>query len=158
MQAEVDFAASGHSSCHRMTLADAAPDTLIFTHEAVRYHRKSYPRPQEIVLGAGHRESRLKESADNGDRTCKVIYGMFTGCRTYQFHDTSETAKIRKAGYIEDAGYLRSDGGNLAAFLLAMRQTSPNTTTASFKQFRRCFRSSTTSFWSPALATKATFC
>ena len=73
-------------------------------------------------MGAGHRESLLKERAAGGDRTCKTLYEMLARCRTYQFHDTSDTAKIRKVGYIEDAACLRADAGNLAAFLLAMKQ------------------------------------
>ncbi len=125
MQAEIEFATTGHSTCYMMTLADAAPDTLIFTNEAVRFHREEFRAPQEVVLGAGHRESRLKECADGGDLTCKVIYGMLASCRTYQFHDTSPTANIRKAGYIEDADYLRADSGNLAAYLLAVKQSAP---------------------------------
>lgn len=40
----------------------------------------------------------------------------------FQFHDTSKEAKIRNSGYINDADFLRSDGGNLAAFLYAMKQ------------------------------------
>jgi predicted ATPase len=121
MQAEIEFAAAGHRTRYFMTLADAAPDTLIFTSEAVEFHRDGYPSPHNPVLGSGHRESRLKDCADV---TCKVVYEMLARCQTYQFHDTSETAKIRKAGYIEDAGYLRADSGNLAAYLLAMKQAN----------------------------------
>jgi predicted ATPase len=127
MQAEIEFTTTSRTSrrtCYMMTLADAAPDTLIFTNEAVEFQREEFTRPQEVVLGAGHRESRLKERADHGDHTCKVIYGMLARCRTYQFHDTSQTANIRKAGYIEDADYLRADSGNLAAYLLTVKQAN----------------------------------
>ena len=50
------------------------------------------------------------------------MLNLLQDCRTYQFHDTSENARIRKGGYIEDTRYLRSDAGNLAAFLLGLRQ------------------------------------
>ena len=50
---------------------------------------------------------------------------MLSNCRVFQFHDTSSTAKIRVQGYIDDAKYLRSDGGNLAAFLRALRRLLP---------------------------------
>lgn len=120
MQAEIEFERFEAHSTYLFTLADAAPDTLICTNEAVIYSRKGYPQPQNIVLGSGHRESRLKESLD---KTCRVICGMLSGCRVYQFHDTSQTAKVRKSGYIEDAAYLRSEAGNLAAYLRAMRES-----------------------------------
>jgi len=139
MQAEIEFATASHRTRYMMTLADAAPDTLIFTNEAVEFHREGCLEPQEVVLGAGHQESRLKERADQGDRTCKVIYGMLARCRTYQFHDTSPTANIRKAGYIEDADYLRADGGNLAAYLLAVKRAQRECYDRIVRRIRQAF-------------------
>ncbi len=123
MQAEVKFKGNDSSTCYIIRLADAAPDTLIFTDEHVVFQRENYPHPQEILLGAGHKESRLKEKNREGDQTCKVLFGMLSRCRSYQFHDTSLTANIRKSGYIEDAAYLRSDAGNLAAYLHVLQKT-----------------------------------
>jgi len=48
---------------------------------------------------------------------------LLRGCRTYQFNDTSENARIRKGGCVEDTKYLRSNAGNLALFLLGLKQT-----------------------------------
>lgn len=124
MEIEVEFATTGRRNHYSATLADAAPDTLIFTHEAVRFHRDGFPSPQDVDLGAGHRETNLKAWAEGGDRTCAVLHGVLRRCATYQFHDTSPTANIRKGWYIEDAGYLRADGGNLAAYLLALREAA----------------------------------
>lgn len=47
----------------------------------------------------------------------KAIRRLLSGIRVFQFHDTSDTAKIKNRGYKDDARYLRSDAGNLAAFL-----------------------------------------
>ena len=44
----------------------------------------------------------------------------------YQFHDTSDTARIRANGYVDDSRYLRSDAGNLAAFLKMMKTNPKN--------------------------------
>lgn len=41
--------------------------------------------------------------------------------RCYQFHDTSETARIKSRCYVDDASALHSDGGNLAAFLRMLK-------------------------------------
>jgi predicted ATPase len=119
---------SGHraSTTYRMRLGDAAPDTLIFLSERALYHQAAYPTPQEVVLGAGHLESRLPERAREGDRTCRVLLGLLSRCRSYQFHDTSPHANIRKSRYIEDASYLRDDAGNLAPYLYALRETRPD--------------------------------
>ena len=98
-------------------LSRDATDRLFFNDETVIYHTKGHDGPYRRELGGGVRESQLKTLADSGDRTCEVLFSLLSQCRVFQFHDTSATAKIRGRGYIDDGGYLRSDGGNLAAFL-----------------------------------------
>ncbi len=120
--------ATGHrtTTTYRMRLGDAAPDTLIFLSESALYHQATYSSPRKVILGAGHRESRLREKASEGDSTCRVLLGLLFGCRGYQFHDTSPQANVRKSWYIEDASYLRDDAGNLAAYLYALRENRPD--------------------------------
>lgn len=112
---------------YRLTLSHAAGDLLIFMDENIEYRRitDEIPKPDgtRYVLGVGHQESQLKVVRDRGQRTASVIYRLLQGCRVYQFHNTASTAKIRGQGYINDNRYLRSDGGNLAAFLFAMEET-----------------------------------
>lgn len=40
----------------------------------------------------------------------------------YQFHDTSESSRVRSRIYVDDAKSLHRDGGNLAAFLKMLRE------------------------------------
>lgn len=123
MLAEVKFEGDGTSTCYTIRLSDAAPDTLIFTDERAIFRRDDGLTLREIPLGAGHKESQLKESKE---KTCQVLFYMLSRCRAYQFHDTSPTANIRKKGYIEEASYLRDDAGNLAAFLRVLQKTHPD--------------------------------
>lgn len=95
---------------------------LFLQDEAIVFHAKDKPAPQTVKLGGGVRESQLKACADTGDRTCQVVHFLLAGCRVFHFHDTSPTAKIRMEGYRDDAGFLRSDAGNLAAFLRGLRK------------------------------------
>ena len=44
----------------------------------------------------------------------------------YHFHDTSETAAVRRQKSINDNQYLRPDAENLAAFLYRIQQTNPS--------------------------------
>ena len=111
---------------YRMRLGDAAPDTLIFLDERASYQRPGFPQPQDIMLGSGHRESRLKAEADKGNTTCRVLLQLLSRCRAYHFHDTSPQADIRRNHYIEDARYLRHNAGNLGAYLYALEQTRPD--------------------------------
>lgn len=133
MRAEAEFVGTDRSSGHRTTttyrmrLGDAAPDTLIFLSERAIYHKATYPVPREVILQGGDREeSRLREKASEGDSTCRVLQALLSGCRSYQFHDTSPQANVRRSRYIEDASYLRDDAGNLAPYLYALRKTRPD--------------------------------
>lgn len=117
-----------NTDTYEFTLAHASGDTLIFTQENVtwRQYQQQTSKPFEINLGAGHNESKLPEYAklsqeDNKSKSCKILLSLLRSCRVYQFHDTSNLAKIRNFGYIGDHEYLRSDAGNLAAFLHVMR-------------------------------------
>lgn len=124
MEAELVFEGGNSSNTYGITLAPAQPDTLLFAAEEVKWRRAGDAAPHRRLLGAGHRESLLEEAARQAE-PCDVLLRLLRGCRVYQFHDTSDSAKIRKSGYIEDAGHLRGDGGNLAAFLYGLQQTQP---------------------------------
>lgn len=121
-----DVGTEERRNSYRMRLGDAAPDTLIFLDERVSYRRSGFPQPQEVVLGSGHGESRLKERDEAGNETCRVIRRLLWSCRDYHFHDTSPKANIRNSCYIDDAQYLRDDAGNLAAYLYAMKEKRPD--------------------------------
>jgi predicted ATPase len=117
-----------NTGTYDFTLAHASGDTLIFTRENVTWQQRQHHRPFEINLGAGYSESKLPEmakSSQEGKKTksCKIIRNLLQSCRVYQFHDTSNVARIRNYGYIGDNEYLRSDAGNLAAFLHGMQKT-----------------------------------
>lgn len=121
-----DIATEQKRSTYRVRLGDAAPDTLIFLDERVIYRHSGFPQPQEIMLGSGHGESRLKEKVDAGNEMCRVILHLLWGCRSFHFHDTSSQAGIRKSHYIGDAHYLRHNAGNLAAYLYAIQEGHPD--------------------------------
>ncbi len=119
MDVELEFTSGDRTSRYSCTLSSAQPDTLIFTKEEVEYYHSDYSQPQKILIGSGHKESELK-SAAHQNQTVDVVLRLLYGCCFFQFHNTSENAKIRKAGYVEDTKYIRSDAGNLAAFLMML--------------------------------------
>ena len=102
-------------------LSHGLPDRLFLSGEKVTYHKVKppTPHPQEYFLEAGGAESKL---GNDNRKTSNVLHRLLSGISTYQFHDTSDTAKIKDRGYIEDARYLRSDAGNLAAFLKMLKE------------------------------------
>ena len=123
LQATLYFECKQRKNAYHMRLVHAAPDTLMFADESIYYLGKGYVKPKIEQLGAGHKETALPEFAAKGDVTARTVRYILNQCRVFQFHDTSENARIRKAGYIEDNRNLRLDGGNLAAFLYMLKET-----------------------------------
>lgn len=99
---------------YTVKLSHGLPDRLFISGEQVQYSREGYSNPQDYFLGPGVSESQLK---DDSRTTSKVLHHTLERIRTYQFHDTSDSAHIKRRTYINDARYLRSDAGNLAAYL-----------------------------------------
>jgi predicted ATPase len=110
---------------YQMSLSYAAPDTLIFAEEKFRYTRDGAPERIWTELGAGHREANLSLRAREGDQTARTILNLLKRCVVYQFHNTSETARIKQRWDVTDSLFLRDDGANLAAFLFRLREEQP---------------------------------
>lgn len=71
----------------------------------------------------GHRESLLKNWAKKAadPKLPRTIYGSISDWIVYHCHDTSDLAPMRRPGSVRDNEYLRSDAGNLGAYLLMLR-------------------------------------
>ncbi len=67
-------------------------------------------------------ESALAEQCPIG-RNAEAVKKITEKCRTFQFHDTSETARVKQHGYIYDNQYLKTDAENLAAYLYMLRES-----------------------------------
>ncbi|MGH9760284.1 MAG: AAA family ATPase [Blastocatellia bacterium] len=83
---------------------------------------KDGPRHFKVTIG-GLLESELRTSEDEQSR---AAYDSISSWVVYHFHDTSPTAGMRRVGgSVRDFRELRSDAGNLAAFLYRLKQTVP---------------------------------
>jgi predicted ATPase len=102
--------------------AAAAGGTLIFTEERVEFERTGSPKPIIVDLGAGHPESNLIRSAEDGDQTSVVALRLLRSCRLFHFHDTSENCRARQPCPVEANRFLYPDAGNLAAMLYLFRE------------------------------------
>ena len=113
---------------YQFRLSHAASDTLIFAEEKLR------TAPKEIGLddggwlhfGPGHREPELLPSLQPkpGDRLFQ-LWSFLLDCVVHQFHNTSETARIRQRWSVADNHGLKEDGANLAPLLLRIREQHP---------------------------------
>jgi predicted ATPase len=121
MEAQLEFEVDKGVDTYAMRLFHAAGDTLVFAEERLSYLETGYAEPKLIPLGSGHEETRIGQEADKGEPTAKFFRYLLNHCRVYHFHDTSPTARIRQYGYVGDNRWLMPDAGNLAAFLLRLR-------------------------------------
>ncbi len=106
-------------------LFHAAGDTLIFAEEWFRFRRPGQDRPAP-GLGAGHREPQLIAKAGEGNQTAIIILNMLRRIVVHQFHNTSQTARIRSKWDISDNRWLKEDGANLAPFLYRLQNETPD--------------------------------
>jgi predicted ATPase len=88
------------SNCYGFDLEPTVDNKFIFTKEFSEAH----------ILGNSHTESLVSSLAD---------------CAVYHFHDTSDTANVKRLQAINDNIKLRQDASNLAPFLYKLKKTSP---------------------------------
>lgn len=126
LQTELQFETDAGRNDYSFRLFHAAGDTLIFVEEKYRFSRKSFGNLAEWnSLDGGHKEAKLIDIANSNNPTAKTIFRLIQNCAVYQFHNTSDTARIRQRWNIDDNRYLREDGANLAPFLLRLRENEP---------------------------------
>ncbi len=96
---------------------------LIFADEEIM-PLANVPHGVWIPLGSGHAETKIKDRM-RGNSDAQFLHRAVSSWIVYHFHDTSDTAGVRRESQINDNEYLRPDARNLAAFLYRMIQTSP---------------------------------
>lgn len=125
----IDFSENSWNDTYKVDLAFGMPDSIFVSGEQVIAHKTDHDKPFEKFLPSkGRPESALREVISGSSSvatTCRVIKNLLSKCRVFQFHDTSESARLRNSCYIEDADFLKSDAGNLPAFLYAMQTNEP---------------------------------
>ncbi len=120
IRADIRIQTEAGSNDYRFELGHlSAGDTVMVMNEAYRFsdsHRDG-EAPWTALPGSG-REAALPT---RDSKTARTICHLLRQCATYQFHDTSVNAAIRNRWDITESARLRSDGGNLAAVLLDLR-------------------------------------
>ncbi len=125
MQASLTIKTSGGLNDYHIRLSHAAQDTLIFNEEKYRFSdskRQSIAKWTE--LGAGHKECELRHEA-RINKTAQTILHLLQQFKVYQFHNTSETARVRQTWDLTNNKFLLEDAANLAPFLLRLQKAEP---------------------------------
>ena len=108
------FSSGMEEDTYGVTLSYGLPDRLFVSDEKVSYRRKGQEQTQKYSLRNGGGETALPEDEAPASR---AIASFLSNIRAYQFHDTSETSRIRSRARLDGPRRLLSDGGNLPAFL-----------------------------------------
>lgn len=89
-------------------------------------------------LGAGQSESNLKKSVERGasKKIATFCYQAISGWKVFHFHDTSDTAGVKRQCAVHDNAFLRMDASNLAAFLFRLQSEAPDV----YSQIRKTVR------------------
>ena len=120
---QLDFS-QDRGDAYAVALEYAAGDTLVFQDEVVHYLKPDGTRAS-LIVDASHRESKLYDIAwsEEGHRDLQAVSERLSDISFYHFHDTSITAALRQNARAADDRRLRSDGSNLAAFLLRLKRS-----------------------------------
>lgn len=106
---------------YQFTLSPTVDGGFVFTEELL-FFRDKYPAG--FAIGTGHTEANLKdEIVPHQWRMADTCYHTISNWKLFHFHDTSDTAGVKRYGSLDDTAYLRSDASNLAAFLYWLRET-----------------------------------
>ena len=126
----------GSSYRYDARLAFASDDSLYFQTENAACLR---PDDSWVIspLGGGHRESKLLEASPDDDQTVAAVNRWLGRMTFYHFHDTSAQSKLRTHARREDDRYPRSDGSNLAAYLLRLKESEQDADRKSWQRINR---------------------
>lgn len=127
LKLHVDFLSElpDRANSYECRLVPSQEDMFIFSDEIAFFHdRRNYEMPYATSLGSGHSESLLKASTPRS-QVARFVNDAMKSWRIYHFHDTSETAKVKQTGDIDDNRFLRPDASNLAAYLYLLQEREP---------------------------------
>lgn len=117
IEAEFYFANNGY----RITLLATQDNRLIFHKEETYYRSHSGQHSQP--LGNAHEEARL---INLPNRVSEYVLPAIKSWRVYHFHDTSSEANVKQLHPSNQNTRLKSDAGNLAAYIARLAVEYPN--------------------------------
>jgi predicted ATPase len=114
LHAEFYFSANGYE----FDLVPTTDNRLIFEHEISKFQGVYYNTHPIASLGTGHAESKLKEAKD---KYSPYVRDSVSNWRVYHFHDTSDTAKVKRPHATNVNLRLLIDAANLAPYLRMLK-------------------------------------
>ena len=118
IHAEFYFSSNGYE----FDLIPTSDNRLIFSNEYSHYLGGTQYRPlpgNPKLIGTGHSESKLKDAKDTFS---PYVRQSITEWRVYHFHDTSETAELKRPQPVNDNIIIKNNASNIAPYLRMLRK------------------------------------
>lgn len=129
MVLEIQFSANvgvtgSFANGYRVTLEATQDNRLIFSREEPMVRAAGFNSPKVYSLGAGHDTARIRTDKDSNSATVsRYVLDKLQIWRQYHFHDTGDTAAVKRIHAVNDNLRLKPDAGNLAAYLRKLKTT-----------------------------------
>ena len=118
LTAEVRFDGNNSYDIYRFYLTNAVPNRLIVSSEEIEWKSTNDDKPCKKQLESDYNESALVNPRGTPS---SIVWDILSGCKVYQFSDSSTESPMRQASPKDSAHYLQSEANNLASFLLFLR-------------------------------------
>ncbi len=129
---------TGTQNAYRVRLGYAAGEAFIFLDEQAGF-REVEGDWRWIAAGAGHGESRIDEVSGE-TKIPRAVQCLLKRLSFFHFHDTSYTSALRTNARFEDDRFLRSNGSNLPAYLLSLRDSRIAANQEAFRRIQELIR------------------
>lgn len=122
------FAVAGRSSaseyvnCYVIALEATNNNRFIFSQESILTSDAIAPNITSHLLGRNHEEALIRTYHNPAGVRVRT---MLQSWRQYHFHDTGELAAVKQSHSKKDTLRLKTDAGNLAAYLGRLRREFP---------------------------------
>lgn len=113
------FKVSFGENNYTATVEPTVDDGFVFTHQSVSVSTSAINHLDIKPFNLGNKESTLKQIDNDAALSC---YNVISNWKVFHFHDTSETASVKRLGALHDNQYLRPDASNLAAYLFKLKR------------------------------------
>ncbi|SOY77702.1 conserved hypothetical protein [Cupriavidus taiwanensis] len=112
---------------YKFVLEPTVDGDFVFAKESL-FFDGPYFGEKWISLGDGHLEAKLKEAFKSGNTrgVADYCYSSISSWKVFHFHDTSDTAGMKRWSSLHDNEYLRPDASNLAAYLYKLADEAPD--------------------------------
>ena len=120
ISAEIYFGFNGY----KFALEPTQDNKMVFSYEDFWWNLNGNRR-----INSGHFESTADAQKNKTEIYSYTVPAM-KSWRVYHFHDTGENAAVKQLHNINDNEYIKTDGGNIAAFLYLLKEKYP-------KEYRR---------------------